>query len=74
MFNLNSFQNEAGRAKGTKFNMPVLFVTQLMGLAFGLPPKTLGLHRNVVAPDPLYKKIAAGAAASSREAVASGPK
>lgn len=74
MFNLNSFQNEAGRAKGTKFHIPVLFVTQLMGLAFGLTPKTVGLHRNVVPPDPLYKKIAASPAESSGEAVASGPK
>jgi heterodisulfide reductase subunit B len=74
MFNLNSFQNQAGKAKGTKFNMPVMFVTQAIGLAFGLPPKTLGLHRNVVAPDPVYRKIAAGAAASSVEAVASGTK
>jgi len=74
MFNLNSFQNEAGRAKGTKLHIPVLFVTQLMGLAFGLTPKTLGLHRNVVPPDPLYKKIATSPAESSGEAVASGPK
>jgi heterodisulfide reductase subunit B len=74
MFNLNSFQNEAGRAKGTKFNIPVLFVTQLIGLAFGLPPKTLGLQRNIVPPEPLYRKIAAGTAVSSAEAVASGLK
>jgi heterodisulfide reductase subunit B len=74
MFNLNSFQNEAGRIKGTKFHIPVLFLAQLMGLAFGLPPKTLGLHRNVVPPDALYKKIAVSAAVSSGEAVASGPK
>jgi len=74
MFNLNSFQNEAGKIKGTRFHIPVLFLAQLMGLAFGLPPKKLGLHRNVVPPDPLYRKIAAGAAASSVEAVASGPK
>jgi len=71
MFNLNSFQNEAGRAKGTQFHIPALFFTQLMGLAFGLPPKTLGLHRNAVSPDALYKKIAAHAVPSA-EAVASG--
>jgi len=71
MFNLNSFQNEAGRAKGTQFHIPALFFTQLMGLAFGLPPKTLGLHRNAVSPDALYKKIAADAVPSA-ETVASG--
>jgi heterodisulfide reductase subunit B len=74
MFNLNSFQKEAGRAKGTKLNIPVLFLTQAVGLAFGLPPKELGLHRNAVSPEPVYRKIAAGATASSVEAVASGRK
>ena len=73
-FNLDSFQKEAGAIKHTQFNIPALFLAQLLGLALGLPPKTLGLHRNVVPPDPLYKKIAAGAAASSVETVASGPK
>jgi len=72
MFNLNSFQKEAGKAKGAKFHLPVLFVTQLMGLAFGLTPKMLGLHRNIVSPDPLYKKTGPGAVFTG-EAVASGP-
>jgi heterodisulfide reductase subunit B len=72
-FNLNSFQKQAGKAKGAKFNMPALFVTQVMGLAFGLPPKSIGLHRNVVSPEPVYRKIAAGAT-SSTEAVASATK
>jgi len=74
MFNLNSFQNEAAKAKGTKFHIPVLFVTQLMGMAFGLTPKTVGLHRNVIPADSLYKKIAAIPPESSGETVASGPK
>jgi heterodisulfide reductase subunit B len=72
MFNLNSFQNEAGKIKGTRFHIPVLFLTQLLGLAFGLPPKALGLQRNVVAPDAVYRKIAAPV--PSGEPVASGPK
>jgi heterodisulfide reductase subunit B len=71
-FNLDSFQKEAGKIKSTQFNIPVFFLAQLMGLAFGLPPKTLGLQRNIVSPDAVYKKIAAGAAVSSGEAVASG--
>jgi heterodisulfide reductase subunit B len=71
-FNLDCFQKEAGKIKDTQFNIPVLFLAQLMGLAFGLPPKTLGLQRNIVSPDAVYKKIAAGAAVSSGEAVASG--
>lgn len=68
MFNLNGFQREAGRLMGTQFHMPVLFLTQLMGIAFGLPPKTLGLQRNMVPVDDLYKKIPVAAAVSSGEA------
>jgi heterodisulfide reductase subunit B len=74
LFNLNSFQREAGRIKGTHFNIPVLFLTQMMGMAFGLPKKALGLQRNPVPVDGLYKKIAAGAAVSSGAAGASRPK
>jgi len=74
LFNLNSFQREAGKIKGTKFNIPVLFLTQMMGIAFGLPKKALGLQRNPVPVDSLYEKIAAGAAVSSGAAGASRPK
>ena len=74
LFNLNSFQKEAGKIKGTHFNIPVLFLTQIMGMAFGLPKKALGLQRNAVPVDGLYEKIAAGAAVSSGAAGASRPK
>ena len=74
LFNLNSFQNDAGRAMGSHFNIPVLFLTQIMGVAFGLSEKALGLQRNVVPVGGLYKKIAAGATVSSGGASASGAK
>jgi heterodisulfide reductase subunit B len=74
MFNLNSFQTEAGNIKGTHFNIPVLFLTQAVGLALGLSGKALGLQRNAVPIDSLYKKIAVGAAVPSGEASASGPR
>lgn len=35
--------------------MPVLYFTQLMALALGLPPKTVALHKNLVDPEPLLK-------------------
>jgi heterodisulfide reductase subunit B len=33
---------------GLDFSMPVLYITQLLGLAFGLPPQHLGLGRHMV--------------------------
>jgi heterodisulfide reductase subunit B len=36
--------------------MPVLYFTQLLGVALGLPPKKLGLHKNIIDPRPLLKR------------------
>lgn len=40
--NLDAYQGEANRFFGTTFKMPIVFFTQLMGVAFGLDPKNLG--------------------------------
>jgi heterodisulfide reductase subunit B len=36
--------------------MPILYFTQLMALALGLPEKAAALHKNVVDPRPLLKE------------------
>ncbi|NOZ26436.1 MAG: hypothetical protein GXP39_00090 [Chloroflexi bacterium] len=38
------------------FQMPILYVTQLMSLAFGLGPETSALHKNMVDPRPLFEE------------------
>ncbi len=38
-------------------NIPILYFTQLMGLSFGIEPKKLGLHKNLVSPEPVIKII-----------------
>ncbi|MCX7911923.1 MAG: CoB--CoM heterodisulfide reductase iron-sulfur subunit B family protein [Dehalococcoidales bacterium] len=48
--NLDAYQGMVNRKFRTEFRMPVLFFTQLMGLAFGLGEKELGLDRCVVPP------------------------
>jgi heterodisulfide reductase subunit B len=35
----------------TNFNIPVLFFTQLMGVAFGIESKDVGLKYNIVSAD-----------------------
>ena len=35
---------------GRQLGMPVLHLPQLVGLAFGLEPKELGMNRHVVRP------------------------
>jgi len=48
-FNLDAKQSDVEGHFGVKFGIPVLFITQLMGLAFGLTPKEVGLNKNFVA-------------------------
>jgi heterodisulfide reductase subunit B len=41
------------RAFGENVDLPIVYFTQLMGLAFGLSPQALGLQRNFVTAAPL---------------------
>ncbi len=48
--NLDLQQPLAERIVGRPLNMPVLHLPQLVGLAFGMDPKELGLNKHVVRP------------------------
>jgi heterodisulfide reductase subunit B len=54
--NLDMRQEEIfGRRGGERF-LPILYITQLMGLAFGVPAGELGLDRHLVDAMPLLKE------------------
>lgn len=46
--NLDAFQPNMNRHFGTDYQIPVLYFTQLMGLAFGLDAKDLGIGKEIV--------------------------
>ena len=48
--NLDAYQSQVNSQFRTKYNLPVLFVTQLIGVALGIPAKELALSRNIVSP------------------------
>jgi heterodisulfide reductase subunit B len=54
-FNLEGYQDEIGR-KYEDSSIPVLYFTQALGLAMGLPAKQLGLKRNLVPVDQVLEK------------------
>jgi heterodisulfide reductase subunit B len=56
-FNLDAKQQDIESHFKIDLKLPVLYITQLIGLAFGLPPKELGLQRNIVSPNKLLEKI-----------------
>ncbi|MBS7620746.1 heterodisulfide reductase subunit B, partial [Candidatus Bathyarchaeota archaeon] len=47
-FNLDARQKDIESKFDVEINLPVLHFTQLIGLAFGIKPKALGLQRNCV--------------------------
>lgn len=46
--NIDAYQNEMNHYFHTDYHMPILFFTQLMGLAFGRDPKELGIGVELV--------------------------
>jgi len=46
--NLDAYQSRVNQKLKTNFRLPVLFFTQLMGVAFGLSDEDLGLKTNIV--------------------------
>jgi len=59
--NLDSYQDKASMALGKSLKIPVLFLPQLMGLAFGLPESELMLKREVTPVTPVLTKLASEA-------------
>jgi len=56
-FNLDNFQKEAGEYWHRKFNIPILYFTQVVGLALGISPADLDLDKHRVSADAMLKKI-----------------
>ena len=54
--NLDLRQKAIGKRFGRKFNLPVIYFTQLLGIALGIDMRELGLSKHVVDPRKLLKK------------------
>lgn len=55
--NIDAYQGETNRFFNTNYEMPILYFTQLIGLAFGIDPKELGVGREFVDARPALEKI-----------------
>ena len=54
-------QADMEKILGRQYNMPVIYVTQLLGLAIGLSPTELGLNKLMVNPLAVLNKVKAAA-------------
>jgi heterodisulfide reductase subunit B len=56
--NLDAFQSAINKKYGTSFNLPIVYFTQLMGIAFGQDAKGLGLNDCIVPAKEVMAKYA----------------
>jgi heterodisulfide reductase subunit B len=54
--NLDMRQAKVGQEDAKQYDLPVIYFTQLMGLAFGIAPEALGLNHHLVDPIALLQK------------------
>lgn len=57
---LDTYQHTIERRLGRRFDLPIFYFTQLMGLALGIDGERLGLKYNVVAPFELLAEVGLG--------------
>jgi heterodisulfide reductase subunit B len=59
--NLDAYQSRVNARFKTSYKLPVLFITQMIGLALGIEAKSLGMNTNIVSPrevlDYIYNPI-----------------
>ena len=56
--NLDGRQQQINEKFGTNFNIPIFYVTELMGLAFGIGAKELGINKHLTEVDDFLKERA----------------
>jgi heterodisulfide reductase subunit B len=59
--NLDAYQDQVNRRFKTNYKIPILYFTQLIGLAFGIKAKKLGFGKEFVDATPALAKIGATA-------------
>jgi heterodisulfide reductase subunit B len=57
--NLEAYQHLINKHYGTDFNIPVLYFTQLVGVALGIDPKELALDKQIIPADAVLAAIPA---------------
>jgi heterodisulfide reductase subunit B2 len=53
--NLDGYQGRVNGYFGTSFKLPIMYFTQMLGIAFGIDPKKLGFGKELVAAMPVVK-------------------
>jgi heterodisulfide reductase subunit B len=63
--NLDGYQSRVNGFFGTSFQVPIMYFTQLLGIAFGIEPKKLGFGKELVLAMPVLMEKMNGQLAAS---------
>jgi heterodisulfide reductase subunit B len=55
--NLDLRQCDINKTKSKNYNLPIVYITQLVGLCLGISPGKLGLNKCVVSPKSIIEKV-----------------
>ena len=55
--NLDMRQNDINRARKTDYEIPVIYITQLLGLCMGIAPRKLGMNKCIISPKPVIENV-----------------
>ena len=55
--NLDLRQKDINRKKNKNYNLPIVYITQLLGLCLGITPKRLGIKKCIVSPKPIIERL-----------------
>ena len=64
--NLDAYQRDVNHAYKTNYQIPIVYFSQIMGLAFGMEPKELMFERGIVSSEPMLKKWREAAASPAK--------
>lgn len=55
--NLELRQSDIGKKYDVNYSLPIIYITELIGLAIGLKPSKLGLDKHIVSTKPVLEKV-----------------
>lgn len=67
--NLDAYQSQVNSHFGTSFKLPVLYFTQMIGLALGIAPKELAIGQEIVSSAEVLKKIGRAVEAEAEQKI-----
>lgn len=55
--NLELRQPDIEKKYNVSYNLPILYITEIIGLALGMKPGKLGINKHIVSPKPVLEKL-----------------